>query len=54
MISRTVEAPRDLPSRALDRVRGADNCRPIEYQIFFMNLRCNAAARVAALVATRQ
>lgn len=54
VISRALEAPRDLPSRVLDRVMGAGNYHPIEYQIFFMNLRRNAAARVAALLATRQ
>jgi hypothetical protein len=44
-------APRDLPSRVLDRVLGAGNYHPIEYQIFFMNLRRNAAARVSAFAA---
>ena len=41
-------APRDLPSRILDHVMGAENHHPIEYQIFFMNLRRNAQARAAA------
>jgi hypothetical protein len=41
-------APRDLPSRILDRVLGSGNYHPIEYQIFFMNLRQNAGTRVAA------
>jgi hypothetical protein len=41
-------APRDLPSRILDHVMGPENYHPIEYQIFFMNLRRNAQARVAA------
>lgn len=42
------QAPRNLPSRILDRVLGSGNYHPIEYQIFFMNVRQNAAARVAA------
>lgn len=42
-------APRDLPSRILDHVLGSGNYHPIEYQIFFMNLRENAGARAAAL-----
>ncbi len=45
-------APRDVPSRILDHVLGRGNFHPIEYQIFFMNLRQNAAARVAAYLAS--
>ena len=41
-------APRDLPSRVLDHVMGAGNYHPIEYQIYFMNLRVNAVARSRA------
>ena len=41
-------APRDLPSRILDHVMGAGNFHPIEYQIYFMNLRVNAVARSRA------
>ena len=44
-------APRDLPSRILDHVMGSENYHPIEYQIFFMNLRQNAGARSAAFSA---
>lgn len=40
--------PRSLPSRILDHVLGRGNHHPIEVQLFFMNLRENAAARVAA------
>lgn len=44
-------APRDLPSRILDHVMGEENYHAIEYQLFFMNLRQNAASRVAAFTA---
>lgn len=50
VIHRIGAAPRDLPSRILDRVLGAGNHHPIEYQVFFMNLRENAALRAAAFV----
>lgn len=40
--------PRDLPSRILDHVMGAGNYHPIEYQLYFMNLRTNAVARSTA------
>ena len=46
-------APRDLMSRLLDHALGRENYHPIEYQIFFVNLRANAAARVAAYLARR-
>ncbi len=51
VLHRIGAAPRDLPSRILDRVLGAGNHHPIEYQVFFMNLRENAALRAAAFVA---
>ena len=41
-------APRDFMSRILDHVIGAGNHHPIEFQMYFMNLRANAIARVAA------
>jgi hypothetical protein len=41
-------APRDLPSRILDRVIGAKDLHPIEFQLYFMNLRENAAVRLGA------
>lgn len=41
-------APRDFMSRMLDHTLGAGNYHAIEYQLFFMNLRENAIARVAA------
>lgn len=43
-------APRDLPSRVLDHLIGAGNYHPIEFQMFFMNLRENAATRVDAFL----
>jgi hypothetical protein len=46
--------PRDIPSRILDHVMGSGNYHPIEYQIFFMNLRQNAIARAAAFRAARK
>jgi len=40
--------PRDLMSRLLDRVLGAGNYHAVEYQLFFLNLRADAATRLAA------
>jgi hypothetical protein len=42
------DPPRDLRSRVLDLVIGPENYHPIEYQLFYMNLRRNAEDRVAA------
>jgi hypothetical protein len=50
VLHRIGAAPRDLPSRILDRVLGAGNYHPIEYQVYFMNLRENAAVRAAAFL----
>lgn len=50
VVSQLGAVPRDLPSRILDRLLGVENYHPIEYQIFFMNLRQNAIARVRAFV----
>jgi hypothetical protein len=47
-VTRIAAAPRDFMSRILDRVVGAGNHHPIEFQMYFMNLRANAIARVAA------
>ena len=44
--------PRDLMSHLLDRVMGRGNYHPIEYQLFWEDIRRNAAARVAAWRAT--
>jgi hypothetical protein len=45
--------PRDLMSRLLDRALGPGNYHPIEYQLFFADLRANAAERLAAWHARR-
>lgn len=50
VVSRIGKAPRDLPSRLLDRALGAGNYHPIEYQTYYVNLRNNAQARVAAFL----
>jgi pimeloyl-ACP methyl ester carboxylesterase len=42
---------RDLPSRALLWILGPENYHPLEYQLFYADIRRNAATRVAALVA---
>jgi hypothetical protein len=46
--------PRNFASRLLDHALGAGNYHPIEYGIFFVDLRENAATRVQALVAARK
>lgn len=40
--------PRDLPSRILDWAIGKGNFHPIEYELFWSNIRSNAVERVAA------
>ena len=40
--------PRDFMSRLLDRAIGPGNYHPIDYQLFYVNLRQNAQARLAA------
>lgn len=54
VVSAIGEAPRDLPSRILDRMLGEENYHPIEYQIFFENVRENAAARTTAFLGARR
>jgi hypothetical protein len=39
------------PRRIFDRLLGKGNYHPIEYQIFFMNLRQNAIVRTSAVLA---
>jgi hypothetical protein len=46
-------APRDLPSRILDRMLGDGNYHPIEVQLYFVNLSRNAAARVDAFARSK-
>lgn len=46
------KVPRDLPSRILDWAMGKGNYHPIEYELFWSNIRSNAAERVAAWEST--
>jgi hypothetical protein len=46
------DLPRDFMSRLLDHTMGEGNHHPVEYQLFYMNLRRNAAERVAAFLRT--
>jgi hypothetical protein len=48
VVSELQRPPRDLPSRILDHVLGPENYHPIEYQLYFLDLRVNVEARVAA------
>lgn len=50
IVTQLGEAPRDLMSSVLDWVIGPENYHPMEYQIFFMNLRENARLRVRAML----
>ncbi|QRK11318.1 DUF3089 domain-containing protein [Archangium violaceum] len=44
--------PRDLMSRLLDHALGRGNHHPVEFQLFYMNIRRNASERVAAFLLT--
>ncbi|HEX8437129.1 DUF3089 domain-containing protein [Archangium sp.] len=46
------ELPRDLMSRLLDHALGEGNHHAVEFQLFYMNIRHNAAERVAAFLRT--
>jgi len=46
------DLPRDFMSRLLDHTMGKGNHHPVEYQLFYMNLRRNAAERVATFLRT--
>ncbi len=48
IVSQLGDPPRDFMSRVLDFVMGPENYHPIEYQLYYMNLRGNAEVRVAA------
>jgi hypothetical protein len=48
VVSEIGSAPRDFMSSLLDYVIGKQNYHPIEYQIFYLNLRHNAQQRVAS------
>jgi hypothetical protein len=46
------DPPRDFMSRLLDHALGQGNHHPVELQLFYMNIRRNAAERVAAFSRT--
>lgn len=48
IVSKIGHPPRDFMSRVLDFVIGPENYHPIEYQLYYMNLRRNAEDRVGA------
>ena len=48
VVSLAGRPPRDLPSRVLDHVLGPENFHAIEYQLFFADIRRNAAERLRA------
>lgn len=48
MVRTLGRAPRDLMSRLLDHVLGEGNLHPIEYQLYWGNIRANAATRLEA------
>jgi hypothetical protein len=53
VVSLTARPPRDFMSRLLDRTLGPGNFHPIEYQLFFAEIRENAAQRVRAWLSSR-
>ncbi|QRN94940.1 DUF3089 domain-containing protein [Archangium violaceum] len=46
------DPPRDFMSRLLDHTLGQGNYHPVEFQLFYMNIRRNASERVAAFPRT--
>jgi hypothetical protein len=54
VVSEIGDVPRDFMSRLLDLALGGDNYHPIEYQLFYVNLRRNASERAAAHRAQRE
>lgn len=52
-VSQVKPRPREFASRVLDHVMGAGNFHPVEYQLFFMNVRENANLRAMRAVAER-
>jgi hypothetical protein len=48
VVSEIGDVPRDFMSQLLDLALGGDNYHPIEYQLFYVNLRRNASERAAA------
>ncbi len=53
VVDQVGKAPRDFMSSLLDRALGAGNHHPIEYQMYFVDLRANALERARAFVARR-
>jgi len=48
LVTEIGDAPRDFMSGVLDWMMGPENYHPIEFQLYYMNLRNNAVARVQA------
>jgi hypothetical protein len=53
IVSEIGDPPRDLRSKVLDFVIGPENYHPIEYQLYYLNLRRNAEERVGAWLRER-
>jgi hypothetical protein len=53
VIAEVGRAPRDFMSSLLDRALGEGNYHPIEYQMFFLDIRHNAAVRTEAFRRSR-
>jgi hypothetical protein len=53
VVSLSGRPPRDIKSRLLDRMLGPGNYHPIEYQLFFAEIRENAAQRLSAWLSSR-
>ncbi len=54
MVTQLGAAPRDFMSRILDWSMGPENYHPIEYQMFYTNIRDNAERRVDAYFKRRE
>ena len=53
VVSLTGRPPRDFMSRLLDRTLGPGNYHPIEYQLFFADIRESAAERLRTWLSSR-
>ncbi len=53
LVSLAGRPPRDFMSRLLDRTLGPENYHPVEYQLFFADIRQNAAERLRAWLSSR-
>jgi hypothetical protein len=54
VVAKIGDPPRDFMSRVLDFMMGPENYHPIEYQLYYLNLRANAQERVAAYSRERE